>query len=391
MTTDRQNIDATDHITRGRQSARPTAVYSSVLVPCATNRAILGRIVFICLNSATGFIVEVGNQYGITGTADLLGLAPSHLLGCVVKGFSNIARGPWKSRNDFARGFMHQVTQAPVTLCQHSGFASLQPLPLSGAFRLAALRLATRSKPFVAVLHRGFSSTPTDKQSFLPIGGRQQGIHPQIDTNHRLLRHRDVFNLAHQPQGSHTQSHLHQASREGHRDRNTQATTCPMRQEQMIITETRILIRIHHITIARLFPWVRGFWMAVLAQLARTVHGFTELAKDLLHTLRTQPRIPALGPMFPSGFAGPFQVATAHTVMTLDQITPQARGFLPRTRKGAPLGRGARKPMNFYRAVAHTMNIAHLCNITRQKRSEDHGRNSYIPRVNLLGSTSWGL
>jgi hypothetical protein len=50
---------------------------------------------------------------------------------------------------------------------------------------------------------------------------------------------------------------------------------------------------------------------------------------------------------------------------------------------------GFGKPMHFYRAVAHAINIARLCSIARLKRPESSGLSPYIPRLKRLGSTGW--
>src|SRR5262245_16213244 len=136
MTANGQNIHTADHIAWSTRPTRPTAVYPSVLVPCATNRARLGRIVFVRLKRAAGFIVELHDQLGIARTADLLGLAASDLLCRVVEGFAYITGGAWEGINHLARGFVHQIAQASVTLRQHLGLAALQTLPLPRAFRL---------------------------------------------------------------------------------------------------------------------------------------------------------------------------------------------------------------------------------------------------------------
>jgi hypothetical protein len=54
-----------------------------------------------------------------------------------------------------------------------------------------------------------------------------------------------------------------------------------------------------------------------------------------------------------------------------------------------PLRGSFGKPVNFYRAVAHRVSIAHLCSMATAKRPEGQGRSPDIPRLKYLGSTGW--
>jgi hypothetical protein len=97
--------------------------------------------------------------------------------------------------------------------------------------------------------------------------------------------------------------------------------------------------------------------MALLAKLAGTVDRFTELANDLLGTLRAETGIASFRPLLPALFAGPLQMATSYPVVSLYQITPQPRGLLACRAQRAPLRGGMWQPMYFYRAIAHEKKI----------------------------------
>ncbi len=97
--------------------------------------------------------------------------------------------------------------------------------------------------------------------------------------------------------------------------------------------------------------------MALLAQLAGTVHGFAELPKDLLGTLRAEPGIPSFRPLLPPLFAGSLEMATSYAVVPFHEITPQTRGFLAGRTQRAPLRGGVRQPMYFYGAIAHASSV----------------------------------
>ena len=195
LTTDSRDIQTANHVTRRCDPTLPTAVRALSLVPLPAYRACLRGIRFVNLYRSAGFIIQLGNQPGIAGTADLLCLAPSQMLRGVVKGLAHIARGVRKRLNDFACGFVHQIVQTPTTLRQHPRFASLQPLPPSGTLRFVTLRLLQSPQMFVAGLNNGFRRATTDQESFLTIGGGNEGIDAQVNAKHGLLRHRYIRHL----------------------------------------------------------------------------------------------------------------------------------------------------------------------------------------------------
>jgi hypothetical protein len=115
-----------------------------------------------------------------------------------------------------------------------------------------------------------------------------------------------------------------------------QASAGSMRQDQLTLTQTRILVGIHNIMIAGFTPRIAHVLMAIATQLACTLHCFAKLTDALLHTLGTETGIAALGPLLPALFAGPLEVPPPYAVMAFNKITPQTGGFFPRCRKGAP-------------------------------------------------------
>jgi hypothetical protein len=152
-------------------------------------------------------------------------------------------------------------------------------------------------------------------------------------------------------------------------------------------TEPCILIGIHDIAVPRLLPRIACLFMAVFAELACAVHGFTELTNHLLGTLCTETRIAPLCPLLPALFAGPFCGTTAYPVMALDQITPQASGFTTRRRERAPFRRCVRQPMYFYRAIAHAMSIERTANTNHQKLVALAGQRVFHPPLNASCSS----
>ncbi len=49
---------------------------------------------------------------------------------------------------------------------------------------------------FVAVLDRGLGGASTDEDNLHPVGGGDQGVHPQVYADDGLLRTRGVWYLA---------------------------------------------------------------------------------------------------------------------------------------------------------------------------------------------------
>src|SRR5574341_405900 len=93
MASNSQNIHAADHIAWGRLPTRPTVIEAPVLVPFPAYGTRLRGIGFVHLDRATGFIIQLGNQAGITRATDLLSLVASQVLCGIVKGLPHIARG----------------------------------------------------------------------------------------------------------------------------------------------------------------------------------------------------------------------------------------------------------------------------------------------------------
>ena len=344
---------------------------------------------FVNFNRATAFIIQLGNQFGIAGAADLLGLPPSELLCRIVKRFADITGGARKPVNDLARGFMGDVPNTAMRLGEHLRFASLQPLPLPRAFGLGTLGLLAIRQSFVAVLHGGFRGSPTDQDGLLPIRGSKQRIDAKVHTNDGLLWHGYVINLADESDSRHAESHFHQASWHSDRDDNAEPATRAVGQQQVSIAEARILVRIHHVAISGLLPGIPRFLMAVLAELACAVHCLAKLAKDLLGTLGTEPWVPAFRPARQAFFAGPLQPPATYPVVAFHQITPQASGFLARSGKCAPFGGGVRHPMYFYRAITHAMSIRWHHGKVNEKTVAHAGQRALHPQLNTKPCSSW--
>jgi hypothetical protein len=353
MTTDSQNIQTANDITRRGLSTPPTTIDAPVFVPFPAYGTRLRGPMFVNLHSATGFIVQLGHQSGITGTTDLLRLTPSQMLCRIVKRLANITCRTREGVRHLAGGFMHQIAQAPMRLAEHLSLAALQALPTARALRLGALGLLARSKALVAILHGGLGRAPTDQNGLLTIRGSKQGIDAQIYADDRLLRPWDIGHITDQSNTAHTEPNFYQPSRHRDRDRNTQPPTGAMGEVESPMLDARALIRIDDIAIAGLPPGIARIFMAIAAQLTCAMDGFAEFANDVLHALRMQPGIAALRPAFPALFAGPLQVAVPYPVMAFHHVAPQPSSLAPCRRKGAPFRRGMWHPVNFCRAVTH--------------------------------------
>jgi hypothetical protein len=246
----------------------------------------LGAVCFVQLKRARRFVIQLVDELPVARTTDLLGLSPSHFLRGIVKRLADEARGTRESAHHLTRGFVDQVMQTSTRLRQHAGFAPLQPLPLPRALLFAALGFLKRRQMFVSCLYQRLRRTSTDQYALLAISGSEKRIDAKVHTDNRLLRAWHLFDFADKHHTSHLHPGFHEAARQVSRQGNMQRAACAMRQQEIAVADTRVLVRIHHVMITRSAPRIPSRIMPLASEAASRRHRFTELTDDLLRRLR---------------------------------------------------------------------------------------------------------
>jgi len=141
MTTDSQDIQIADDITRRGLPTRPTAIRALALIPSPAYGTRLRGQIFIYLDGAAGFIVQLDNYSGITGTAHLLRLLISQRLCRSIKRLADIASSTRTCFCHLAGSFVYKIAQATMRFLKHPGLAALQAFPASRALDFGALCL----------------------------------------------------------------------------------------------------------------------------------------------------------------------------------------------------------------------------------------------------------
>lgn len=320
--TDSSDVHTADDIAWCNKAARLAFVHTPALIPSTTTGAGLAGIGFVNLDGATCLIVQLPDHLGIAGRANLLRLLLAHLLAGIIERLADVTAGIRESIGHFACCFVRDIAHPTTRLIQHLCLASLQASPVARSLDHRGLTMAQACQHLVAPLHGGLRFAATNKNSCLSIGGSDQRVHAEVNTNNTLLRAWLVGYLADNGHTPHAQMHFHHTSRKGNRNVNVQRTRLAVGQDQHTIAHPCILIRIHDIAVAQDTPGIIGLFMAILAQLARGLHSFQEIGNGLLHRLSRQVRILALGPSLPSGLSGPYPTQAADAVMALDHVIP---------------------------------------------------------------------
>jgi hypothetical protein len=381
MLTEAQDIHRADGVARAGGPALGAAIYTAVLAPLPAYGTRLRGKGFAEGDGPNRFVGELADDLAGTGATHLLGLHAPDELGGVVKWLAHVAGGVRKGLGYLACGLVAQVADAPLGLVEHTALAPLQPLVAAQTVGLACLRLLDSGELLIAVLHRGLGGASTDENDLRAVGGRDEGVHPQVYPDDSLLVARLIRHFADHAHHAIGQADLHDAPWQ--RDRfwqaDTQRPALAMWQHEPPVTDTRILIGVHHVVIAAQAPGIARLRVAVLPQLAARVHRLRELADDLLGRLRRETWIALFRPALPARLAGPRPIEAADAVMPPYEIIPQPRRFLAAGRKGCPFGCGAWCPRNFYRAIAHRPNVPNRRASVKRGAWPRKGHRAFIP------------
>jgi len=282
MVTERQDIDRAHSITWASGPAVGALVYPAVLASLPAYRAGLRGIGFAEGDGLSRLVIKLLDELACTCGTHLLRLLAPDALSRIVERLANVTCRAWEGLDNLPRGFVAQVTDAPLGLIEHAVLAPLQPLVAARMLRAGRLGLLQAGQLFIAVLDGGLGRAPTDENDVLPVGRSDQGIHAQVYANDGLLRAWPIGHLANQTHRAIGEARLHEPSgqRDGLGQANAQRPAHTMRQHQLAIADTRVLVGVDHIPIAPQLPRIARLRLAVLAQGAARIHRLTELADE---------------------------------------------------------------------------------------------------------------
>jgi hypothetical protein len=366
MNTNGQDIDRTHDVTWSYRSALGAVVYPAVFAPLPAYGTRLRAICLVYGDRPSSLIIKLLDDLTRAGSADLLCLhAPDTLRG-LVEGLTYIAGGTWKRLRNGVRGLMGGISYLVLRFAEYPILAALQPFPASRT--LAGLCLLDAGQRLVTPLNDRFQAASTHQEHFGAIGRGNERIHAQVHADRRLLWAQHVGYFIDQPYDAERQPNLHQPTRQGNglRQVQTQRATRAMWQEQLPTTNTSILIGVHYVVIARFAPGIACLSLSVLAQLTARLDCLTELTDELLSRLRRDARVPPYGPPLPAHLGGLLPALTANALVTDDQVTPQPCSLFAAGGEGSPFPCDVWAPRDFYRAIAHTQNMANACSIVKR-------------------------
>ncbi len=284
MYTKGKDIDGTNGVARTSGPTLSALVYPTVLAPPPAYGTRLRAVRFIKDDGTHRLVSKLVDELACAGSAHLLGLHSPGALGGVVERFPDIACGTWECLSYLTRCLVAQIADAPPGSIQQLVFAALQSLVAARSLFLARLQLLDARELLVAVLDGRLGRAPTYEDDFLSISGGDEGIHPQVHANHRLLRALLVGDLTDEAHHAIGQPDYHEASRDCHGAGETDAhcPTLSVRQDEAPVTNASVLVGVDHIAIVMQTPRITRFCLSILAQLSTRLHGFAELADDLL-------------------------------------------------------------------------------------------------------------
>jgi hypothetical protein len=133
------------------------------------------------------------------------------------------------------------------------------------------------------------------------------GYVPQVDPDDGLLWPGRVRHLTDETHHAIRQPDFHQSAwqRNCIWQADSEPPALPVRQKEPPVPDTRILVGVHDIVIARFAPRIARLRLPVLAQLSARVHGLAELPDELLGRLRRETGIASLRPLLPARLGRP--------------------------------------------------------------------------------------
>ena len=354
MDADLKVVDGSHNIAGGLNTTR-AAINPPNFATTPAYRTGLRAIGFLNLNGSGSLVIEEPNDLGIARLTNLLGLRSTNTFSSVVEWLADIAFRVGKRIGDLARGLVADVVQLMTVPGQRLSLGLLQTSP---SFRqLGHLRLLSRDfgQTFIAQSHNRLGGSPTEKNSFIPIGDCNERVHAQVYSNDTIRISCFVRDFTSNQHAPHAELDLHQPTGKldafRHLDRKGAAVA--VGKHEIPVSDPSSLISVDHITVLGLAKWITSFRLAVAPKLARRHGSLAELADDLLNGLRVRTRILAFGPLLPTFFGGPTPVCTADAIVAFHKITPQSSSFLAGLCEHLPLLLASGCPGNLYRAITH--------------------------------------
>lgn len=262
-----KDVRTANDVTRRNKATLVTLIYPPAFVPLSAYGARLRRIMPVLLDGARGLVVQLVDDFGVTGRAYLLRLSGTNLLSRLVERLTGVTGRIWKGVCNLAGGLVGEVPHSPFRFRQHFGLASLQSLPSLGAFNLFALLFLKRCQPLVAPLHGGFGLSTANQDRFLAIRRGNKRIDAQVNPNDSLLGPGRIRHFAHQKNCPHRQLGFHQAARQRNRERDPQRSGLTVGQKQLAAPDLGPLVGVGNIPIFGLTPGITGLRMPISAKL----------------------------------------------------------------------------------------------------------------------------
>src|SRR5262249_426867 len=302
--------------TRAGGAVARAALDPSECAPLPAYGTRLRAIGFVDDYCARRLVIELLDELARARGAHLLSLHASSALGRVITWLAYIARGTGERLRERLRSLVGGVSHLALRFAKQLIRAALQALPAPRASGLAGLRVVDIYQGLVAPPSDGLYPAPAHQEDLHAVRGGNQGIHPQVHADDRLLGTWDISDFTDETHDPIRQADFHQAPRQhgGIRQAKARAATRAVRHHQPPFTDTHLLVGVHHVVIVRPAPRIARCCLAGLAQLAARVHRLAALTDELLGRSSGQTRIAPLSPLLPTRFLRPLPAQAADAV-----------------------------------------------------------------------------
>ena len=178
MNTKGQDIGCAYRIARAGGPAMGAPIHPAVSAPPPAYGTRLRAVGLINDDGADRLVIKLLDNLAGARLADRLCLRASGALHSVVERLAHIAQRARKCLGHLVCHLVAEIAHLALRFVQQTILAPLQTLPPARMLLVLGLLRAQMGQLLIAVLDRGFRLASTDEDDLLPIGGRNQGIHP---------------------------------------------------------------------------------------------------------------------------------------------------------------------------------------------------------------------
>lgn len=339
LPSDLSDVQGAHHVARGLEATRSTLVLSTALLPTPAYGTRLRAVWLGHHDGPLALVVQHVDELACASLRHLLRLDSTDPLRRSVERLANHEACAREGVDDLPGRLVAGIPDLSMRFVEHRVLATLQPLVAPRPARLLRLSLGQGGEALVAVLHRRLHSAARHGDSRLPIRRTRQGVHTEVYAHHGVPFKRLLFlKFAHKKNTTVFHSGFHETTWKTNSfgDFHRQRPCLAVRQQQVSVSDTGTLVRVGHVAVTFLAPWVLGFGMAFLPKRRNGTHGLEKLLDDLLDGLGVEVGVAVLGPDFPATFCWPRPVEATDAVVAHDQIIPEASGFDASRREGGP-------------------------------------------------------